>query len=512
MGSLLFTVAAFLLIDRNIISRITALSKSVLNLRVKGTLADRVQADGNDEIGSLASEINQMLQTLEASDQDLRLYKDELEKLVEDRTEKYTQANLDLKREIEEREQGQQALLAAYNENQMIISSISSIMVGVDDNHKVTLWNNVATRLLGVNKNDAIGKDFFSLAIAWDWTQLASDVDKCTGQTVQVRMNDILLGLPDQNKRILGITLSPLILKDRERPGFLLIGSDITERRRLEEKLDRSSKLEAIGQLAAGVAHEINTPTQLIGSNLRFLGQQIEPVLTLIDKAYALNEDVKNGIATPDAAYQLEEAALAAHINFFRQESPKAIEQSLVGIERITHIVSAMRFFSHPGSETKEIANLNRIIESALSLSRNEWKNLADIQLDLDPDLPALECLPIDLSQVVLNLVINAVHAIQDVSAEREDYSGQITISSRKVDDLLEMRIIDNGIGIPKEIRNKIFDLFFTTKDVGRGTGQGLAIAYNVVVKKHGGSIEFESEVGKGTTFMIRLPRTAYDD
>jgi len=511
-GCLFFFIFAVILLDKQVISRITSLSKSVSRIRLSGTLVDRVPHKGKDEISSLARSINEMLQSLEVSDDELRQSRDELEKRVEARAAELIQVNTDLNYEISERKLGEQALYEAYNEIHLILSSISSMMIGVDSDRMVTQWNDVATRMLGLSSPDVTGLDFFTLPINWDWEKITPKVTECTKNNVKVRMDDILLGNPGDNPRILGITLTPLILKDKEQPGFLLVAADITERRLLEQQLGRSSKLEAIGQLAAGVAHEINTPTQLVGSNLRFLGQQLAPVLELIDKVYQLNRAVKNGTATPEMAIALEQVTAAAHLEYFRHEAPKAIEQSLEGIDRISHIVSAMRYFSHPGSEAKEMANLNQILQNALSLSRNEWKNVAEIKTDLDETLPAVECMPSELSQVVLNLIINAVHGIQDARGEEPEEKGQIVITSRQVEEFVEVRISDNGTGIPEEIRDKIFDPFFTTKEVGRGTGQGLAIAHTVIVTKHGGTIQFETELGRGTTFIIRLPRNKEND
>jgi len=511
-GSLFFILSAIILLDRQIISRIMDLSKAVARVRLSGTLVDRVRVTGKDEIARLAEEINNMLHSLESADFELRQARDELEKQVAERTARLVHVNNDLLREIEEREQGQKALQDAYNEIHLIISSISSIMIGVDADGKVVLWNSVAARKLGLESNDVSGKDFFSLPIGWNSKQISVDAAACKVKNQKVRLDDIALETSGEHNRILGITLTPLYLQEGGRSGFLLIGSDITERRLLEEQLDHSSKLEAIGELAAGVAHEINTPVQLVGSNLRFLGEQLRPVLGLIEMVYGLNRAVKNGTATPEMAVINERAVEAAHLEFFRQEAPKAIAQSLEGIDRISHIVAAMRFFSHPGSESKSMANLNQIIENAVTLSRNEWKGVAEVKTELESELPVLECLPVELSQVVLNLIINAVHTIQDACFERPELAGLIVISSRQVDEMLEMRISDNGMGIPKEIRKKIFDPFFTTKDVGRGTGQGLSIVYTVVVKKHGGTLDFESEPGCGTTFILRLPRKADHD
>jgi PAS domain S-box-containing protein len=513
LGSIFFLTTALTVFDRFVLSRITTLSKSVSNVRISGKLVDRVQTSGKDEISSLGIEINAMLDSLEIADDRMRLVRDELEKRVEDRTAQLTSVNEELKYEISERELGQRALFEAYNEIQLILSSISSIIIGVGSDQCIRQWNDSAVELFGLSSLDTVGKNFFDLPIHWDWEALSHAASQCTQHNQKVRVEDFLLEQPGAVTHILGITLSPLMEKDGEPPGFLLVGSDITERRRMEQQIGRANKLEAIGQMAAGVAHEINTPTQLVGSNLRFLGQQMGPVLDLVDRYGQLNQAVKTGTATRESAVALEKATAAAHVSFFRQEAPRAIQQSLEGIERISRIVSAMRFFMHPGSETKEFASLNKIIENALSLSRNEWKNVAEVITDLDPGLPDVECLPGDLSQVILNLVINAVHAIQDAGGEQADTLGQIHITSRPAGDFVELRIQDSGTGIPDEIRSKVFDLFFTTKDVGRGTGQGLSIAYTVIVKKHGGTIEFESEAGHGTTFIIRLPiKVNYDE
>jgi len=284
------------------------------------------------------------------------------------------------------------------------------------------------------------------------------------------------------------------------------VGSDITERRLLEQKLMQSSKLEAIGQMAAGIAHEINTPTQLVGSNLRYIRQQLGDIVKLIEKVTELNKNVKNGTATPDMGLDLQKAADEAHVNFFKVEAPKAIADSLEGIDRISHIVSAMRYFSHPTTGMKVKGNINQIIQNALSLSRNEWKSVAEIVTDLDENLPSIDCYPSELSQTILNMIINAVHAIQDVIKDSPTAKGQITISTRQIEDDIEIRVSDTGTGIREEFLDKVFNPFFTTKDVGIGTGQGLALCYTAIVKKHGGTIKIETEVGRGTTFVIRIP------
>ncbi|HBH79111.1 MAG TPA: histidine kinase, partial [Nitrospira sp.] len=183
----------------------------------------------------------------------------------------------------------------------------------------------------------------------------------------------------------------------------------------------------------------------------------------------------------------------------------KAIAQSFEGVERITKIVRAMKEFAHPGGEEAAYEDLNKAIQTTVEVSRNEWKYVAEMTMDLTPDLPPVFCQLGPINQVVLNIIVNAAHAIGDV-VKGTKQKGRITIATRPVGDGVEIRISDTGGGIPETIREKIFDPFFTTKPVGKGTGQGLAIARSVVVDKHGGRINVESQVDQGTTFIIHLP------
>ncbi len=505
-GAVLLSIILIFALDREIIQRISQLSNSVKRIRFGLRPTDRLPVTGNDEIASLAAEINQMLSALEEYDRELTRSKVELEKRISERTSELLVLNMELKHEIKERELGEKALIETYHENNQILGSISSMIIGVNSDKMVAQWNEVASTLLRLPMNEVMGKNFFHLPIDWNWDDIRKQTETCVDKNSRIRMDDILLTFPGENPRIIGITITPLFLKDEKHPGFLIVGSDITERRLLEQKLSQSSKLEAIGQMAAGIAHEINTPTQLVGSNLRYIRQQILDILSLIDLITDVNKNVKEGTATPEMGYALQKAAEAAHVDFFRKEAPKAISDSLEGIDRISHIVSAMRYFSHPATDTKVKGDVNQIIQNALSLSRNEWKTVAEVETDLDEDLPPIDCHPSELSQTILNLIINAVHAIKDVIKSTPDYKGKITIASCKAGHAIEIRVTDTGTGIPEDIRDKVFNPFFTTKDVGIGTGQGLALCYTAIVNKHCGTIEFESEVGQGTTFIIHIP------
>jgi PAS domain S-box-containing protein len=280
---------------------------------------------------------------------------------------------------------------------------------------------------------------------------------------------------------------------------------DITARKQLEEGLRRAQKLEAIGQLAAGIAHEINTPIQYVGDNVHFLKKAFSDLARVLDTQARLVAWMRANAGTPEAVAEILRAAEKVRVGFLQAEVPKAIEDALEGVKRVTEIVQAMKEFSHPGVDEKKPVDLNRAIESTLTVSRNEWKYVAEMVTRLDPDLPPVPCLPGELNQVILNLVVNAAHAIAEVVTEGAD-KGTITVSTRPCGDWVEIRVQDTGGGIPESIRSRIFDPFFTTKPVGQGTGQGLAIAHSVIVEKHGGAIEFETELGKGTTFIIRLP------
>lgn len=288
--------------------------------------------------------------------------------------------------------------------------------------------------------------------------------------------------------------------------GYVGMFEDITERRILREQLLQAQKLESVGQLAAGIAHEINTPVQYIGDNVRFLRDTFEELVELNRTYLRLLKAARGGTVSTEVLSEVESAIERVDVDYVFEEIPKAIAQTLEGISRVAGLVGAMKEFSHPGTGKKVLLDLNRAIESTVTVTRNEWKYVADMKLSLDADLPMVSCLPGEFNQVILNMIINASHAIADVVAKGVAEKGLIWIATRSVGDSVEIRIQDSGGGIPETIRTRIFDPFFTTKEIGKGTGQGLAIARSVVVDKHQGSIEVETASGRGTTFIIRLP------
>lgn len=303
------------------------------------------------------------------------------------------------------------------------------------------------------------------------------------------------------------MTLSPVRNSAGETINLVAIKRDITEQVVIETQLRQAQRLESIGQLAAGIAHEINTPTQYVGDNTLFLKDAFSDLLIVLDRYAKLKTAAKLGSVTPEILDEVEQAIQAADVEYLSAEVPKAISQSLEGIERVAKIVRAMKEFSHPGTGEKTPTDINRAIETTLTVARNEWKYVAELELDLQPDLPLVPCLPGDLNQVILNIAVNAAHSIADVvGKDGAGGKGKISVQTRLANEWVEIRISDTGNGIPEHVRPRIFDPFFTTKGVGKGTGQGLAISHSVVVDKHGGTIRFESETGKGTTFVIRVP------
>ena len=294
-----------------------------------------------------------------------------------------------------------------------------------------------------------------------------------------------------------------VILKDGKATEIQGIARDITGRGAAEIELRQAQKLESVGRLAAGIAHEINTPMQFVGDNVRFLKDSFTQLEALLGKLRGLC-DPSSGIALPPAfCTEFRRIETEMDSAYILKETPEAIVQTLDGIDRVVTIVRAMKEFAHPESKGVAHADINRALQNTLGVARNELKYVAEVVTDFG-DLPLVVCSVSDMNQVFLNLLVNAAHAIGDV-VQGTGQKGTIRVETWVEGSMAFIAIADTGAGIPEKIRDRIFDPFFTTKEVGRGTGQGLAIARSVV-ERHKGSLTFESEVGKGTTFRIGLP------
>jgi len=326
-----------------------------------------------------------------------------------------------------------------------------------------------------------------------------------------------LLRVAEQRRLSDGTTIEidrskvPLFDESGRPTGVLGVLADVTEVKALQAQIAEGNRLESIGQLAAGVAHEINTPVQFVSDNTCFLDESFQDVLPLLERAADLARRVLADESAADAARTLLEALDEGDVEYLVEEIPSALDQSREGLARVARIVRAMKEFSHPGESSKTDVDVNRALESTVTVATNEWKYVAEVELDLDEHLPTAYALPSELNQVFLNVLVNAAHAIAAANGETPTEKGTIRIATRHDEDHVEVRISDTGTGIPEAARAKIFDPFFTTKEVGQGTGQGLSLAHAVVVQEHGGTLTFETELGVGTTFVIRLPLASAD-
>ena len=293
-------------------------------------------------------------------------------------------------------------------------------------------------------------------------------------------------------------------------PRFVAIVRDISERIRqrkeketIQAELLQKHKLESVGQLAAGLAHEINTPAQFIGSNIQFLSDAfadtIQFVAGLQTASQKWPEEMKR---------QMDEALEKLDWEYLEAEIPTAIVQSKDGVDRISSLLAAMKRFSHPGSTEMTTADLHEIIETALTVSRNEWKYVAEVITEFGADVPQIPLLVDQMGQVILDMVVNASQAIQEKRTKSGvEEMGVIKISTRVMDEEILLIFHDKGIGINTSDIKKVFDPFFTTKEIGKGTGQGMAICHDVITKKHHGTLKVSSKEGLGTTFTIKLPK-----
>ena len=387
------------------------------------------------------------------------------------------------------------------SKNSMLVAAVEStaeaiVIMGTDG--RVVYVNSAYTDQWGISLSEVIGK-----RPAEVHEGVGEDVFREIQEAIQTQgswSGCINSQAADGESRTEEITVSPVRSEHGEVSMYIAVCRDVTEQQSLERQLNQAHKLEAIGQLAAGIAHEINTPSQYVGDNTRFLQNAFTDLGSLLDQLKTFIGRDEGTITKDELAKVLE----VSDADYLQEEIPRAIEQSLEGIGRVSKIVRAMKEFSHPSQE-KTPVNLNQAIDSTITVASNEWRYVANLETEFDSSMPMVECLPGDFNQVILNVLVNAAHAIGDVVAD-SGKKGTIRVSTFNKDSFVEIQIEDTGCGMPEEVSERIFDPFYTTKEVGRGTGQGLSIAYVVIVEKHGGEILVDSEPGRGTCFTIRIP------
>ncbi len=400
----------------------------------------------------------------------------------------------------------QAALRTVHQEAEVFINAVPSILIGMDQDSRITRWNFKAASVFGLPEAEVAGKQLTDCGIRWVRPGMQDEVRSWCSERCSRRCDQVPFEMNGET-RLLGLTITPVHMADENLTKLLVIGSDTTARSVLEEQLRQAQKLESVGQLAAGIAHEINTPTQYIGDNVRFLRDAFRDLKSLLGNYERLSVAGQGNSLSREAVQEAAAAVEEANADYLLEEIPKAIDQTLEGVTRVSTLVGAMKEFSHPGTKGKTPLDLNHAIQCTITVARNEWKYVADMETEFDPSLPPISCEPGEFNQVILNLIVNAAHAIGDVVGKGGSEKGKIKVQTRNCPEWAEIRVQDTGSGIPEKVRARVFDPFFTTKEIGKGTGQGLAIARSVVVDKHDGTIHFETEEGKGTTFIVRLPK-----
>ncbi len=454
----------------------------------QGNLDYKVSLSGHDELTRFAAHFNDMAVEL----------KNVYNRLHEN--------NIQLKHNISERKLAEDALRKERDFAETLIDTAQAVVLLLDASGNVIRFNRYMEKLLGYKLDEIKGQNCFEIFFP---ERDREDIRQRFSQYIDgviTRGNVHQIIAKNGNRYEIEWRSAILRQSDGTLIGVLAIGQDVTDRAILQSQLAQAQKLEAIGQLAAGIAHEINTPIQFIGDNLKFCHESFCALGGLLNKYVQLLEESRRRQPNPKLIDELDKLIKEIEVEYLIKEIPNAIEQSLGGVDRISAIVRSMREFSHPGTTSKELTDLNSAIQNTIIVTRNEWKYVAEMVTDLDASLPMVPVFKGDFNQVVLNIIINAAHAIADVAGENSGKKGTIRITTEQDENWVEIRISDTGTGMSEEVREKIFDPFFTTKEVGKGTGQGLNIAYTMVVKKHGGTIEAESEIGRGTVFIIRLP------
>ncbi len=413
----------------------------------------------------------------------------------EDQIENLVIVNRDItkRRQAEETKDRADQLFRSIAEN-------SADLIAVVDKAGHRIYNNPAyERLLGYTQEELKLTNSFQQIHPDDRSLVTRAAERAlktgVGQIVEYRM---------QRKDGTYVTLEShgSFIRDSrgEIEASVISARDISDRRMALQ----TEKLSAIGQLAAGIAHEINTPVQYVSDNIAFLSDtwsQLDAAMALClipERVFATSDSSSSTAVTPTGPPE--------DWDWLRQQVPKAISQSLEGIRRMSKILGAMRRFSHTGGGEREQVDLNEALDATLTIVQNQIKHIADVQTDYQPNLPHLECYADEMNQVFLNLIVNATHAIREASKKQARERGKLNIRTRQIDNDVQIEIQDNGTGIPLPVCARVFDPFFTTKQVGEGTGQGLTICHDIVVQKHHGNIWFDTELDRGTTFFIRIP------
>jgi len=397
----------------------------------------------------------------------------------------------------------EKALRASQRRLEAITSSLFDGVLLIDGQGHVTFANPAARQLLGGDEHGTPQlDDLIRLVVDGKVVSFEAAV---VGQAIALHQpfadDDAIFQTAAGTRVSVSYAVAP-IREHRELDGVVISFRSIEALKIAQREAEQASRLASVGQLAAGIAHEINTPIQYVSDNLRFILKSLGHVSTIFEHVHDLLHSKR---LTPEDEHNTKTIFARYDLEYLLGELPVATSQSLEGTEHVAGIVRSMKEFSHPGTRNKTITDINHALQSTATISRNEWKQIATLEMDLDPALPQIECFAADINQVFLNLIVNAAQALSETHA-RDHRQGVIRVSSLRHGDSVEIRVSDTGPGVPQDLRERIFDPFFTTKAVGKGTGQGLALCMNTVVQKHGGKLYLEDHQGPGATFVVSLP------
>lgn len=389
-----------------------------------------------------------------------------------------------------ERQNLADALAHERNVLRTMIDLIPAFIYAKDAQSRFTACNDLVARRMGATPEQLIGKtdfDFFPREMAEKF--FADEQALIKSGDPLINMEEVAFDRTRGMNRVILTSKVPLRDAQGNLTGIVGTGYDITERKAAEERLASLERHESIGRLAAGVAHEINTPIQYLKDSVSFVQDGVQELLEYIDTLHAQMPQPRE----PDE-----------NVEELRKEMPPALKLMADGLTRIAEIVRSMKDFSHVDKDEVGQFDLNRSIQSTLVVARSQYKDVADVETQLG-ELPPVTCNGGQINQVLLGLIVNAAEAIGEKNKGTGE-RGRIVVRSRSEGEYVVLEIEDSGGGIPEDIRERVFDHFFTTKEVGQGTGQGLSVARKVIINGHNGSLDFTTELGKGTTFIMRLP------
>ena len=415
---------------------------------------------------------------------------------------------------------------ATINEqrSKLLVENAPIAFFTISNAGKLISGNPALIKLLEIDSSkDLIGIHYDHFLYAENTDDVKSMISKAVCLDSIIENQPITIRCKNGAKKYVMLNLTPLLNQDDSVSAAQGTMCDITELTKAKEawveavqQLSLASKLESIGQLAAGIAHEINTPSQFVADNMHYIKDTFADFNGLFKLYEQLIKQLETLELSNAVTQQLEKIASYTgkiDLEFLQEDVFSATNQALDGISTISKIVRAMKGFSYPGGGTKEMVELNSAIENTLTVSRNEWKYAAEIVTEFNTELPMVECMPMEINQAVLNIVVNAAHAIEERQRQENDTSrGTITIRTAVEEPYVVIQISDTGCGISQKNLRKVFDSFFTTKEQGKGTGQGLSIAHAVIVNTHNGKLEVDSKLDQGTCFTIRLPVGTQDE